>query len=44
MGDVVWKCLECENSPTDDQTRKRKLIKRHVDDTVCTVKTKQIIC
>ena len=38
MGYVVWKCFECENAPTDCQTRKRKLFGREVDDKSCTVK------
>ena len=38
MQDCEWKCFECENSPTDNQTRKPKLFERHVDDTICTVK------
>ena len=38
LGDVVWKGFECENSPTDSQTRKQKLFERYVDDIICTVR------
>ena len=36
--DVVWKCFDCENSPTDNQTRKGKPFEIYVDDIFCTVK------
>ena len=32
--DIVWKSFECKNSPTDNQTRKRKPFERYVIDVI----------
>ena len=38
MGDVFWKCFECEISPIDNQIRKQKLFERFLGDITCVVK------
>ena len=37
MQDIVWICSYCAEKGTKEDTQELKLIKRYVDDTVCTI-------